>query len=129
MAPIGIGILSFAHGHVNAYCDQLVRFEDVRLVAAWDDNPERGARQAENVGMFFDDAVHAADFLYWLLGAPVSVMAEIDNVLTDVAPDDTGMAIYRYADGAFGLIYNSSVTLAGENTTEVYGDQGVLIQN
>ncbi len=82
-----------------------------------------------NVGMFFDDAVHAADFLLWLLGPPSSVMAEIDNVLTDVAPDDTGMAVYRSPGGAFGLLYNSSVTLAGENTTEIYGDQGVLIQN
>jgi predicted dehydrogenase len=26
-------------------------------------------------------------------------------------------------------LVNSSVTLAGENTTEVYGDQGVIIQN
>jgi predicted dehydrogenase len=82
-----------------------------------------------NVGMFFDDAVHAADFLYWLLGPPLSVMAEIDNVLTNVAPDDTGAAIYRFPDGAFGLLYNSSVTLAGENTTEIYGDRGVLLQN
>lgn len=82
-----------------------------------------------NVGMFFDDAVHAADFLLWLLGPPVSVIAEIDNVLTDVAPDDTGAAVYRFADGAFAVLYNSSVTLAGENTTEIYGDQGVLIQN
>lgn len=258
MKPIGIGIISFAHGHVNAYCSQLRQFEDARLVAAWDDNAERGRRNAEqfgmtfspslpellgrddvdavivasetnrhadhcvaatdagkaillqkpmattladcdriieavertgvhfqmafqmrcdpvnqkmvelvhtgalgkigmvrrrhcinflfspglkegptgwhvdpvaNVGMFFDDAVHAADFLYWLLGEPTSVMAEIDNVLTDVAPDDIGVAIYRFRSGAMAALENSSVTLAGENTTEIYGDQGVLIQN
>jgi predicted dehydrogenase len=73
-----------------------------------------------------DDAVHAADFLYWMLGEPVSVMAEIDNVLTNVAPDDTGMAIYRFADGAFGLLYNASVTLGAEITTEIYGDQATV---
>src|SRR5437016_1048373 len=252
--PIRIGIVSFAHGHVNAYCERIRQFEDARLVAAWDDNAERGEQQAKrfgiefvrdlddlfvqvdavivasetnrhadlcvaaagagkaillqkpmattladcdriiaavdragvhfqmafqmrcdpvnrkmaelvhggalgkigtlrrrhcinflfspptgpthwhiepeaNVGMFFDDAVHAADFLLWLLGPPVSVTAEIDNVLTKVAPDDTGTAIYRFPDGAFGIIYNSSVTLAGENTTEIYADQAVLIQN
>jgi predicted dehydrogenase len=82
-----------------------------------------------NVGMFFDDAVHAADFLYWLMGKPESVMAEIDNVLTSVAPDDTGVAIYRFPGGAFGVLFNASVTLAGENTTEVYGDHGAIIQN
>jgi predicted dehydrogenase len=83
-----------------------------------------------NVGMFFDDATHALDWLVWMLGErPVSVMAEIDNVLTDVAPDDTGAAIFRYADGRFATIYNSSVTWAGENTTEIYGDRGTIIQN
>jgi predicted dehydrogenase len=53
-------------------------------------------------------------------------MAEIDNVLTTCAPDDTGMAIYRFQDGAFGLLYNASVTLGAEITTEIYGDQAVL---
>jgi predicted dehydrogenase len=83
----------------------------------------------QNVGMFFDDAVHAADFMYWLLGKPTSVMAEIDNVLTDVAPDDTGIALYRWQSGTMGVLFNSSVTLAGENTTEIYGDEGTIIQN
>jgi predicted dehydrogenase len=82
-----------------------------------------------NVGMFFDDAVHAADFLYWLLGEPVSVMAEIDNVLTNVAPDDIGIAIYRFRNGAMAALENSSVTLAGENTTEIYGDRGTIVQS
>lgn len=256
MSRIGIGILSFAHGHVTAYCQRIAGYDDARLVAAWDDNPERGRRQAErfgmaytphldellarrdidavivasetnrhaelcvaaaeagkaillqkpmaltladcdriiaavertgvhfqmayqmrcdpvnqamvamvhagdlgrigvvrrrhcinflfnplppelrwhtdpvaNLGMFMDDASHAADFLYWLLGRPASVVAEIDNVLTDVAPDDTGIAIYRYPDGAMAILFNGSAILAGENTTEIYGDQGVLIQN
>jgi predicted dehydrogenase len=83
---------------------------------------------AQNVGMFFDDAVHAADFLYWILGTPESVMAEIDNTLTDVAPDDTGIAIYRWAK-AMGVLFNSSITLAGENTCEIYGSEGTIIQN
>ncbi|MEO6907654.1 MAG: Gfo/Idh/MocA family oxidoreductase [Abditibacteriaceae bacterium] len=84
---------------------------------------------AQNVGMFFDDAVHAADFLYWIMGKPVSVMAEIDNILTDVAPDDTGIAIYRWQDGPMGVLFNSSITLASENTCEIYGSEGTIIQN
>jgi predicted dehydrogenase len=219
---INLGIISFAHGHVTAYCNQMKGWDDVRLVATWDDDAERGRRSADqfgmeftphlealldrpdidavivtsetnkhadhciaaaragkqillqkpmalsledcdriieaveragvtlqmafqmrcdpvnhaikrliddgdlgrigtlrrrhclnllfnetfltgpsrwhidpvaNMGMFMDDAVHAADLLYWFLGEPVSVTAEIDNVLTDCAPDDTGMAI------------------------------------
>lgn len=260
MAPIGVGVLSFAHGHVTAYCHRMLEWKDeVSLIAAWDANPTRGERnatafgmeyraevdavlsdpriqvvfiasetvhhadlavraaeagktlviqkplsfslsecdrviaavekagvratvayqmrfdpanlamrkmvqegvlgkigfvrrrhcigvlfspgfyenpesrwhvQAEtNKGMFMDDACHAADFLYWLLGMPVSVMAEIDNVLTDIAPDDTGVAIYRHGEGAFSVLTNASVTHAAVNTTEIYGDKGVLIQD
>jgi predicted dehydrogenase len=258
-AKLGIGIASFAHGHVNAYAQQIKTFTDAHLVACWDDDAERGARQADafgmsysphledllsrsdvdcvivasetnkhadlciaaleagkavllqkpmaltladcdriiavvertglwfslafqmrcdpqnikmkelvaegaigrvgairrrhcipvlfnkgfiegptrwhisreaNRGMFFDDAIHPMDWLLWMLGRkPVSVIAEVDNVLTHVAPDDTGIAIFRYADGLFAEVFNSSVTLAAENTTEIYGDRGVIIQN
>lgn len=257
-AKLGIGVISFAHGHAAIYCRRMLEYDDVELVAAWDDDPARGAstaaqfgmrytphledllqdprihavivtcetnRHAEmvlaaaaagkqilcqkpmaltladcdrmtaaveaagvffmmahqmrhdpsnvrikelvdagalgrigllrrrhcipvlfnpdfvngptrwhldpekNMGMFMDDASHATDFIHWIMGRPVSVMAEIDNVLTDVAPDDTGVALFRFESGAMAVLVNSSVTLAGENTTEVYGDQGVLIQN
>lgn len=83
----------------------------------------------QNMGMFMDDASHAADFLYWLLGRPVSVMAEIDNIVTDVAPDDNGVALYRFAGGEIGVLLNSSTTLAAENSTEILGDAGSIIQN
>ena len=256
--PIGIGVISFAHGHSQAYCRRMLTYDDVRLVSCWDDNEARGSQAAEaygmayaphlenvlddpdiqgviitcetnrhaemavaaaaagkhilcqkpmaltledcdrmadaaeqagvkfmmayqmrhdpsnqrikaivesgalgqisllrrrhcipvlfndnfvngptrwhidpekNMGMFMDDASHATDFIHWVMGRPISVMAEIQNTVTDVAPDDTGVAIYRYASGAMVVLLNSSVTLAGENTTEIYGDQGVLIQN
>ena len=255
---IGIGIISFAHGHANAYCNKMMGFDDVKLIACWDDNKDRGENAAnqygmrfsphledvvnnkeidavivtcetnrhaemvaaaasagkhilcqkpmaltledcdkiaeeveksgvkfmmahqmrrdpanirmreliesgalgkigllrrrhcinvlfheafvtgpsrwhidpeKNMGMFMDDASHATDFIYWMLGKPSSVMAEIDNVLTDVAPDDTGVAIYRFPSGEMAILINTSVTHAGENTTEIYGDKGVVIQN
>jgi predicted dehydrogenase len=256
--PVGIGVISFAHGHSQVYCRRMLSYDDVKLVSCWDDNETRGREAAEaygmryragveevlndpevhgviitcetnrhpemaiaaaeagkhillqkpmaltlegcdqiaaaaeragvklvmayqmrhdpsnqrikeivesgalgrisllrrrhaipvlfsddfihgpsnwhidpekNMGMFMDDASHATDFIHWIMGRPESVMAEIGNTVTDVAPDDTGVAIYRYASGAMVVLVNSSVTLAGENTTEVYGDQGVLIQN
>lgn len=46
MSTIGVGVIGFAHGHANTYCQQMVRFEDVRLVACWDDDEERGKRAA-----------------------------------------------------------------------------------
>jgi predicted dehydrogenase len=83
----------------------------------------------QNRGMWMDDASHAADWFYWMLGAPVSVMAEIDNVLTTCAPDDSGLAIYRFANGEMGMLMNSSVIWAAESTVEIYGDKGVIIEN
>lgn len=82
-----------------------------------------------NVGMFFDDANHAADWFYWMFGAPRSVSAEIDNVLGSNAPDDNGVALYRFAKGEIGILLNSSTTVAGVNTTEIYGDQGTIVQD
>jgi predicted dehydrogenase len=257
-APIGIGVLGFAHGHVQSYVHVMKDFDDVRLVAAYDDNEQRGkgvcdavgmryspsvedvlndadvqavmvgaetSRHAElciaaaeagkqilcqkpmamsldecdamigaaekagvvlamafqmrhdpaniairecvqsgqlgnlcvirrrhcipclldesfctgpsrwhtqaetNIGMFADDAAHPADWFHWTFGKPVSVIAEIDNVITNVAPDDNGVAVYRFGKGEMGILFNSSTVKAAENTTEIYGDKGVLIQN
>jgi predicted dehydrogenase len=83
----------------------------------------------QNMGMFMDDASHVADWFLWMLGRPVSVMAEIDNVVTDVAPDDNGVALLRFPNKAMGVLINSSTMLAAESTTEIYGDQGVIVQN
>ncbi len=83
----------------------------------------------QNMGMFMDDASHAADWFYWMLGKPVSVIAEIDNIVTDAAPDDNGVAIYRFSQGQMGILFNSSTQLAAEATTEIYGDAGTIHQN
>ncbi len=83
----------------------------------------------QNMGMFMDDASHAADWFYWMLGRPVSVMAEIDNIVTDAAPDDNGVALYRFGKGEIGILFNSSTQLAAEATTEIYGDAGAIQQN
>jgi predicted dehydrogenase len=255
---VGLGVISFAHGHANVYCQVMKGFDDVRLVSAWDDNPERGAAAARNagmafcatpeevlndpqvdaviitcetnrhadfveraaaagkhillqkpmattladcdriitavknsgvkfsmgfqmrhdpvnqkmrelihsgaigkiavlrrrhsigvlldpgfvngpskwhmdpvanVGMFFDDAAHATDWFYWMLGQPTSVMAQIGNIVTHVAPDDNGVAIFRFADGVIGELLNSSTTVAAVSTTEIYGSEGTIIQD
>ncbi|MEX0884800.1 MAG: Gfo/Idh/MocA family oxidoreductase [Phycisphaeraceae bacterium] len=82
-----------------------------------------------NRGMWADDAAHAVDFLLWLLGEPASVMAEIDTLHNASVPDDNGVAIYRYADGTFAELTCSFTCTAGENTTEIVGEEGAIIQN
>lgn len=82
-----------------------------------------------NIGMFFDDASHAADWFYWMFGRPRSVVAEIDQVVTSAPTDDTGIAIFRFGKGEMGVLLNSSVTVAAVNTTEIYGDEGTIVQD
>jgi predicted dehydrogenase len=79
--------------------------------------------------MFMDDASHAADWFYWMLGQPTSVIAEIDNIVTTAAADDNGVAVYRFGQGEMGILFNSSTTVAAEATTEIYGDQGTIVHN
>lgn len=258
MDKVHIGVLSHAHGHINTYCNEMMHFDDVELVATWDDDEERGRTNAQkfgllyydtpekivnsdkidtvmigvetnrhadfvelaaragkhillqkpmattledcdriikvihetgvkfsmafqmrhdpanikirnvvqqgllgnlavvrrrhcipvllneafvtgpskwhidpvaNVGMFFDDATHAADWFYWTFGKPVSVMAEIDSIVTQVAPDDNGVALFRFENGMIGTLFNGSTTLFAVNTTEIYGDNGTLVQD
>ena len=53
MDKVGIGILSFAHGHSGVYCQVMKDFSDVELIAAWDDNEERGRKAAETYGLAY----------------------------------------------------------------------------
>ena len=55
--PIGIGVLSLAHGHVSLYADVMKDFPDVRLLAACDDNPERARPVCERTGMRYESRV------------------------------------------------------------------------
>lgn len=82
-----------------------------------------------NRGMWADDAAHAIDFLLWLFGEPQSVVADIDTLHDPNVPDDQGIAIFRWADGMFGEVASSFTCIAGENTTEIIGESGVVIQN
>jgi predicted dehydrogenase len=79
--------------------------------------------------MWADDAAHAIDFILWLLGEPESVSAEIATLRSDKVPDDHGIAIFRYKDGTFAEVVSSFTCLAGENTTEIVGEDAVIIQN
>jgi predicted dehydrogenase len=51
MQKIRLGILSHAHAHANIYCDAMQHFEDIELVACWDDNTARGQKAAQKYGM------------------------------------------------------------------------------
>ncbi len=82
-----------------------------------------------NRDIFADDAAHPIDFVYWLLGMPVSVFAEMGTLLNPAVPNDNGIAVYRYADGSFAEVSCTFVATGGENTLEIICEKGVIIGN
>ncbi len=56
-------------------------------------------------------------------------MAELGRCATRRCPNDNGIAIFRYADGAFAEVSCSFVATAGENVTEVVCEHGTIIEN
>ena len=44
-------------------------------------------------------------------------------------PNDQGIALFDYPDGLLAEVSCSFTAAAGENTTEIVGERGVLVQN
>ena len=82
-----------------------------------------------NRDIFADDAAHAVDLLYWLFGMPLNVTARMTTAHKASMPNDNGIAIFEYPDGMLAEISCSFACAAGENTTEIVGEKGVLVQN
>ena len=78
---IGIGIISFAHGHANAYCNQMKTFDDVQLVACWDDNVARGEAAATQYGMnyapHFEDVINHPEIHAFIVTCETNRHAEM----------------------------------------------------
>jgi predicted dehydrogenase len=63
MAPVRIGIVSFAHYHANFWSEVFRDAADAELVGIWDDDPARGQAAAQRYGTRFEpdlDALLAA---------------------------------------------------------------------
>ena len=82
-----------------------------------------------NRDIFADDAAHAIDFLYWLFGLPQAVTARMTTAHKATMPNDQGIALFDYPDGLLAEVSCSFTASAGENTTEIVGERGVLVQN
>ncbi len=84
---------------------------------------------ALNRDIWADDAAHPIDFIHWLLGVPETVTAEISSLLNPAAPNDNGIAIFRYADGTLAEVTCSFTCVAAENAVEVIAEKGSIVQN
>jgi len=90
---------------------------------SWHLDPEH------NRDIFADDAAHAIDFIYWLFGMPDSVTAEMATLFDPRFENDIAVALFRYPDGKIVEVSGCFAATAGENTTEITAEHGVIIQN
>src|SRR5437764_15155528 len=58
-SPVRLGVISFAHGHVNAYVEAIKDFPDAEVVAAGDGDRERGTAQCHKYGLAFEPDLDA----------------------------------------------------------------------
>lgn len=71
---------------------------------------ERSATVLANIGPLLGDGIHDTDLMLWMSNQPVrTVYAQTLRVRTDepqIKHPDIGWAMYRFADGAIGVIEN-----------------------
>jgi predicted dehydrogenase len=107
-------LVRIRHGHFYGL--------DPAFRAGWHVDPVRGGG-----GALLDEGVHAADFLRWLLGEPESVTATVSGAALGLPGEDTAVAVYRFPDGVLGEIATGIVFVAGENSVELYGTEGMAV--
>lgn len=117
-----------ADGRFGPVC--MVRRRHCLCTQRWKDfDKSWHVRPEFNRDIFADDAAHAVDFLYWLLGMPRTVVAELGTLVNPRIPNDSAVALFRYADGSFAEASCSFAAAAGENTLEVVCRNGTIIGN
>lgn len=84
---------------------------------------------ALNRDIWADDSAHPIDFIHWLLGVPETVTAELTSNFRPEVPNANGIALFRYANGLLAEVSCSFSCLAAENSTEVIGEKGSIVQN
>ena len=81
-----------------------------------------------NRDIFADDSSHPIDMMHWIFGMPETVSCEMSTLVNPKVPNDTGIALFKYANGMVADISCQFTTTAAEIGTEVYGSTGSIQQ-
>ena len=108
-----VRLVRVRHGHAHG--------RDPAFTAGWWTDPTRSGG-----GTLLDEGIHAADFLRWLFGDPLSVSATLGQG-RGLRVEDTALAVFRWADGMIGEIATSWDFHAADTSVEIYGTKGTAL--
>lgn len=87
----------------------------------------RATWKGEGGGVLLNQCPHNIDLLYWLLGAPSSISAQVSlGKHHDIEVEDEVIATLNYPNGAVGVFIASTSELPGTDYTEIVGDKGKI---
>ena len=75
-------------------------------------------------GIILDIAIHMADLMRWVVGDVAEVAALVDTRTRGIDVPDNVRALFRFANGATGLLELSWTFPAGGGLLEIYGTEG-----
>ena len=99
-----------------------------RTQAYYNSAPWRGKWAGEGGGLLITLCPHNFDMLYWLLGQPKRVRAQLSlGKYHEIEVEDDVTATFEYPNGATGVFIASTGEAAGTDYLEIIGDRGKLV--
>ncbi|MBQ7256316.1 MAG: Gfo/Idh/MocA family oxidoreductase [Abditibacteriota bacterium] len=98
-----------------------------RTQAYYNSGSWRSTWEGEGGGVLLNQAQHQLDIIWWLLGMPGTVYANISlGKFHEIEVEDEVNAVFTYPNGAIGNFIASTGEFPGTNELEIQGDMGKL---
>ena len=123
-APVQLLSRALEEGRFGKLILGTVRVRWHRDQAYYDQDYWRGTWKYDG-GVFTNQASHHLDLLEWMMGDVESVFAKSDTFLHKIEVEDTGVALFRFTNGALGTFEATTCT----NPVDLEGSISILGEN
>lgn len=95
----------------------------------YDSGGWRGTWALDGGGAYMNQAIHAVDLIYSLMGDVASVTGETDTIAHErIEVEDIGVATLRFKSGALGVLEATTAAYPGSlKKTEIHGTEGTVV--